>query len=164
MTTQAARVIGWVDVGAPAVVAVVFVLLVSLLREPARRRFMAVFVAGAGSAYLNGGLGLWEFAYSAVATYVAYRGLESYRFIGAAWLMHTAWDVAHHLYGEPIMYFAPTSSAQCAVCDALIALWCFAGAPSVYDGWRRVSPPDGLEPAVTGLAADRSLERIGPRG
>ncbi len=115
------------------VVAIVFVFLVSLLKEPARQRFMAIFVAGAGSAYLNGGLGLWEFLFTAVATYVAYRGLESYRFIGAAWLLHTMWDVAHHFYGAPIVFFMPTSSAQCAITDALIALWFFRGAPSVYE-------------------------------
>lgn len=115
--------------------AVVFVGLSSLLREPARRRFNAVFVAGAGSAYLSGGLGGWEFAYTAVATWVAYRGLESYAWIGAAWLMHTAWDVVHHLYGNPIVPFMPSSSAGCALTDALLALWFFCGAPSVWR-WR----------------------------
>jgi hypothetical protein len=57
--------------------------------------------------------------------YVAYRGLESYRFIGVAWLMHSGWDVAHHLWGHPIMFFAPTSSFQCGVCDAVLAIWFF---------------------------------------
>lgn len=79
---------------------------------------------------------LWEFLFTAVATYVAYRGLESYRFIGAAWLMHTAWDLAHHVYGNPIVFFMPTSSAQCGIMDALIAVWFFAGAPSVYERGR----------------------------
>ena len=68
-----------VDDGAMAVVvAIAFIFLVSLLKEPTRQRFMAIFVAGAGAAYLNGGLGLWEFLFTGVATYVAYRGLESY--------------------------------------------------------------------------------------
>lgn len=114
-----------------AVIAVLFVLLASRLAEPTRRRFMAVFVAGAGAAYLDGGLGGWEFLFTGVATYVAYRGLESYRFIGLAWLMHTAWDITHHLYGEPLISAMPTSSAGCAITDALIALWLFAGAPTV---------------------------------
>ncbi len=35
--------------------------------------------------------------------------------------MHTGWDVMHHLYGNPIMAFAPSSSAQCTITDALIA-------------------------------------------
>jgi hypothetical protein len=117
---------GAVDAALAVVVAVVFVLLVSLLQEPARQRFMAILVAGAGAAYLNGGLGAWEIVFTAVATFVAYRGLQSYRFIGAAWLMHTGWDVVHHFHGHPIMYFAPTSSGQCAITDALISVWFFA--------------------------------------
>lgn len=43
---------------------------------------MAIFVAGAGGAYLNGGLGVWEFPFAALMLYVAYRGLRSYAFIG----------------------------------------------------------------------------------
>jgi Family of unknown function (DUF6010) len=136
MGTHNTRAIALPDVAAAVLVATGFILLVSLIPEPARRRFMAIFVAGAGSVYLNGGLGAWEFVFAAVATYVAYRGLESYRYIAAAWLMHTAWDVAHHWYGNPIWAFAPTSSAQCAITDSLIAVWFFAGAPGVY-GWRR---------------------------
>lgn len=30
----------------------------------------------------------------AVGSIVAYLGLRSYRFIGVAWLMHSAWDLA----------------------------------------------------------------------
>jgi len=127
------------DAALAVVVALVFVALASLAREPARRRFNAILVAGAGAAYLNGGLGPWEFAYTGVATVVAYRGLEAYRFIGVAWLMHTGWDVLHHFHGRPIMFFAPTSSGQCAITDALLALWFFAGAPSVYSR-RRGAP------------------------
>ena len=135
-----------VDDGAMAVVvAIAFIFLVSLLKEPTRQRFMAIFVAGAGAAYLNGGLGLWEFLFTGVATYVAYRGLESYRFIGAAWILHTMWDVAHHVYGHPIVFFVPTSSAQCAITDALIAVWFFAGAPSAYDVLRRRGGAAGTE-------------------
>lgn len=117
------------------VIAVVFIVVVSQVREPTRRRYMAIFVAGAGSAYLGGGLGVWEFPYVALASYVAYRGLDSYRFIGLAWLMHTGWDVVHHLYGDPIVPFDPTSSAGCAVTDAILALWFFAGAPTLI--WLR---------------------------
>ena len=117
----------------PVVIAIVFMLVVSLIGEPSRRRFNAIFVAGAGSAYLNGGFGVWEFPFTAVATWLAYRGLDEYRFIGAAWLWHTMWDVAHHLWGNPIVPFQATSSAGCAITDAIIACWFFAGAPSVYD-------------------------------
>ena len=65
------------------------------------------------------------------------RGLRSYNWIGAGWLLHTGWDVLHHLYGNPIVPFAADSSFGCAICDPVIALWCFAGAPSVYDLLRR---------------------------
>jgi hypothetical protein len=94
-------------------------------------------IAGAGAAYLYGGFGVWEFAFLAVVTYCAFRGLQSYNFIGVGWLLHTGWDVLHHLYGNPIVPFAADSSFGCAICDPVIALWCFAGAPSVYDLFRR---------------------------
>ncbi|OUJ74707.1 DUF6010 family protein [Hymenobacter crusticola] len=127
------------DAATAVVVAGVFIALASLLREPARQRFMAILVAGAGAAHLNGGLGGWEFAFAALMTYCAYRGLQQYAFIGVAWLLHTAWDVAHHFYGTPIIAFVPTSSAQCAICDALLATWFFNQAPSVY-GWFQRAP------------------------
>jgi len=94
---------------------------------------MAIMIAGAGAAYLNGGLGVWEFVFTSVVTYCAYKGLSSYRFIGVGWLFHTGWDVVHHLYGNPIVPFAPMSSFGCAICDLVIAAWCFAGAPSVSE-------------------------------
>jgi Family of unknown function (DUF6010) len=62
----------------------------------------------------------------------AYQGLNAYGFIGLGWLLHTGWDIMHHLYGTPIVPFVPTSSLGCAICDPMIAAWCFAGAPSVY--------------------------------
>jgi hypothetical protein len=50
-----------------------------------------------------------------------------------AWLLHTAWDVAHHLEGNPIIPFAEHSSLGCASCDPVIAVWCLAGGPPVTD-------------------------------
>ena len=117
----------------PIIVALVFISLCSLIGEPSRRNFNAIVVAGAGAAYLNGGFGIWEFAFTVVVTFCAFRGLRSYNWIGAAWLLHTGWDVLHHLYGNPIVPFAAGSSLGCAICDPVISLWCFAGAPSVYD-------------------------------
>ena len=81
----------------------------------------------------NGHRGIWEFAFTVIVTYCAYKGLNSYSFIGLGWLLHTGWDVMHHLYGNPIVPFVPTFSLGCAICDPIIAAWCFAGAPSVYD-------------------------------
>ncbi len=122
---------------APIVVGLVYISLASLFSEPNRRNFNAIMIAGAGAAYLNGGFGVWEFAFLTVVTFCAYKGLRSYRFIGAGWLLHTGWDVLHHLYGNDIVPFAEGSSFGCAICDPVIALWCFAGAPSVYGLLRR---------------------------
>ena len=88
----------------------------------------------AGSAYLSGGgFGLWELAFCTVLTICAYNGLRSYRFIGIGWLLHTGWDILHHLYGNPLLPCDPTSSLGCAICDPVIAAWCFAGAPSLVE-------------------------------
>ncbi|WP_218920780.1 DUF6010 family protein [Lentzea guizhouensis] len=119
-------------VAAPIIIGICIVLLLSLIPDAHRRKFSAVFVAGAGAAYLSGGaMGGWEFAFTAVATYCAFRGLESWTYIGIAWLLHTAWDVVHHLKGAPIIPFAHDSSLGCAICDPVIAIWCFAGGPSL---------------------------------
>ena len=64
---------------------------------------------------LNGGFGVWEFAFLAAVTYSAFRGLQSYELIGVGWLLHTGWDVLRHLYGNPIVPFAADSSFGCAV-------------------------------------------------
>jgi hypothetical protein len=131
---------------APVVVAILFVTASSLLKEPGRRNLMAIMIGGAGAAYLSGGgLGWWEFAFTALLAFVAYRGLGSYRFIGLGWLLHTAWDIVHHFYGNPIVPFLPNSSAGCAICDALIAIWFFANAPSAFEfgNARRSAAPTG---------------------
>src|SRR5262249_16816076 len=60
-----------------------------------------------------------------------YRGLELWTFIGVGWLLHTVWDMVHHLLGHPIIPFAHASSLGCATCDPVIALCCLAGGPSV---------------------------------
>jgi hypothetical protein len=117
----------------PVIIACLYIMASSLIPEPSRRNFNAIMLAGAGAAYLNGGFGVWEFAFTAVVTFCAFNGLRSYRFIGIGWLLHTAWDMMHHFYGNPIVPFAPTSSAGCAITDAIIAVWFFAGAPSVFD-------------------------------
>ncbi len=118
----------------PLLIGVAYVVLNGLLAEPSRRHVNAIMVGGAGAAYLSGGgLGAWEFVFTAVVAYLAYRGLESWTFIGIAWLLHTAWDAVHHLRGEPIIPFADHSSLGCAICDPVIAIWCLAGGPSLFD-------------------------------
>jgi hypothetical protein len=119
---------------APIVIAAVFIALVSFIAEPARQRLMAVMIGGAGAAYLSAfGMGYWEFGFTATVTYCAYRGLTSYGFIGVGWLLHTGWDILHHVTGSPLLPFSATSSLGCAVCDPVIALWCFVGAPSLSE-------------------------------
>jgi hypothetical protein len=123
-----------VNIVGPLLIGVVYVCVFSLIREPHRRRVNALMVAGAGAAYLSGGgLGIWEFAFTAVLVFLAYRGLESWTFIGIGWLLHTAWDVVHHVRGEPIVPFAEHSSLGCAICDPVIAIWCLTGGRSVFD-------------------------------
>jgi hypothetical protein len=115
----------------PAIGAVVFILIMSLVREPTRRTLSAVLAAGVCGVYLSGGFGRWELLYPVIATPIAYRGLTSYRYVGGAWLMHAAWDLPHHLWGNPIWPFMPTSSFGCVVFDTIIALWFLAAAPSL---------------------------------
>src|SRR5262245_22879243 len=92
----------------PTAGAIVFVLLMSLVKEPARRNTNALLVAGASGVYLNGGFGPWELVYTAVAgELVVGFALRSYRVIGLGWLLHASWDIAHHLYGNPIWPFMP---------------------------------------------------------
>jgi len=120
------------DFVGPAIGSLVFVVIMSLVSEPSRRTINAMIVAGASGAYLSGGgFGIWEVLFPIVAMPIAYRGLRSYSFVGLAWLMHSAWDVLHHLWGNPIWPFMPTSSFGCMIFDALIAVWFLAGAPSL---------------------------------
>jgi hypothetical protein len=121
----------------PIVIGLIAVTIVSLVPEPHRRPLNAILVGGAGAAYLSGfGLGYWEFVLPVVMAYVAYRGLKSWTWIGIGWLLHTVWDVFHHLKGSPILPISHDSSLGCAICDPVIALWCFAGGPSI-PGWIR---------------------------
>jgi hypothetical protein len=121
----------WPILLAPLLVAAVLIFLVSLFREPGRRKFSAVFLAGAGAAYLSGGLGLAEFVFCALITFLAYRGLDNYRYIAIGWVLHTCWDLAHHYHGNPIIIFDPTSSIGCAICDLGLAAYYAIGAPAI---------------------------------
>jgi len=141
MTIQIRPELTLLNILAPLIVALIFIAACSLLKEPGRRQFSAIMIAGAGAAYLNGGLLGWEFAFCTVMTYLAYRGLNNYRYIAVGWLLHTVWDVVHHLYGNPIVPFVPLSSAGCAICDMALALWYFRGAPSIFGWFRRAAGP-----------------------
>jgi hypothetical protein len=43
--------------------------------------------------------------------------------------MHSALDLAHHLWGNPIWPFMRTSSWGCMIFDAIITIWFLVGAP-----------------------------------
>jgi hypothetical protein len=116
----------------PIAFAGVFIAAFSLIREPYRRTWSALMIAGAGAAYLAGGFGPWELAFPILMTPLAFFGLKDYRFVSAGWLLHVCWDVLHHLYGNPILPFNPTSSAGCAIFDTALVVWYFLGAPSVF--------------------------------
>lgn len=119
---------------APLLIGLAYCALNSLVPAQHRRELNAVVVGGAGAAYLSGGgLGRLEPVFTTPMTYVAFRGLRSWRWIAAGWLLHTAWDVVHHERGAPLLPFAADSSFGCALCDPVIALWCLAGGPSVAD-------------------------------
>jgi hypothetical protein len=57
---------------AAGVIAIIYILLSSLVKEPERQKLSAIILAGAGAAYLNGGLGGWEFPFCAVMTFMGY--------------------------------------------------------------------------------------------
>jgi uncharacterized protein DUF6010 len=120
-----------IDYVGPAISAAVFVLVMSLVKEPTRRTLNAILAAGATGVYLSGGFGPSELLYPAIATPIVYLGLRSYRLIGLAWLMHACWDIVHHLWGNPIWPFMPTSSFGCMIFDAFIAVWFLSGAPAI---------------------------------
>ena len=115
----------------PVCGAALFVLLMQFVREPSRRTVNVVLVAGTAGTYLSGGFGGWELVYPALVTPILYRAVGSSRFIGLAWLMHAAWDLAHHFWGRPIWPFMPASSFGCFLFDTLIAVWFLAGAPTL---------------------------------
>ena len=123
-------------IGAIAI-AIVYIMLSSLVHESGRQKISAIILAGAGAAYLSSGLGPWEFMFCTVMSFIAFKGLSNYYFTGIGWLLHTVWDIVHHLYADPIVPFSPSSSAGCAVCDTVLALWFFYKAPSVFDLFRK---------------------------
>lgn len=120
------------DAIGPLLAAGVFIAAMPLVREPARQRLNGLLIAGSTLAYLSGGFGIWELVYPALVTPIAYFALRSYRLVGLGWLMHAAWDALHHLYGNPIWPFMPTSSFGCIIFDSAIAVWFLLDAPPLY--------------------------------
>lgn len=127
----------------PVLIGVILIGCISALKEPARQKFSAIFLAGAGAgaAYLSGGFGLWEFGFCAIVTALAYAGLSSYVAVAAGWFVHSIWDFLHHLYGNPIIPFQSMSSFGCAICDPVLAVWYGIGAPSIWGILKRPVKP-----------------------
>ncbi|HKP37189.1 MAG TPA: DUF6010 family protein [Pyrinomonadaceae bacterium] len=92
MQVHAAFALHIMDVAGPILIGLAYIFACSFFKEPGRRNINAIMIAGAGAAYLNGGLGIWEFTFTALVTFCAYKGLHSYSFIGVGWLLHTGWD------------------------------------------------------------------------
>lgn len=128
----------------PVLIALICIAIGSSLREPMRQKLSAVIIAGAGGAYFSSGFGPWEIVFSVILLLLAYLGLRDYRAIGIAWLLHTGWDFAHELYGDPIIPWVPSSSFGCMICDPVLALWYFAGAPSIWKIFSRFGKSDAV--------------------
>src|SRR5262249_1327744 len=127
-----------IDYIGPVVGACLFIIVMSLVKEPTRLTLNAILMGGASGVYLSGGLGLWELVYPVIAVPVVYFSLRSYRFIALGWIMHAAWDLVHFAWGNPIWPFMATSSLGCMIFDTLLAVWLSVGAPSLLR-WRTVA-------------------------
>lgn len=130
---------GFVNAIAAIAIAIIYIAIFSLVKEPKRQTINALIIAGAGAVYWSGGLGVWEFPFGAIMIFVAYKGLTNYTFIDIGWLLHTSWDIVHHLYANPIVSLSPSSSAGCAVCDGILAIWFFYKAPSFFELVRKTA-------------------------
>ena len=59
--------------------ALVFVAVMSLVAEPARRTLNAIILAGATGVYLSGGFGLWELTDPFIGAAIRFRALRWHR-------------------------------------------------------------------------------------
>ncbi|MEZ5038580.1 MAG: DUF6010 family protein [Saprospiraceae bacterium] len=139
MDTHIVPEFGFINTIAAIAIAIIYIATFSLVKEPQRQTINALIIAGAGAVYWSGGLGVWEFPFGAIMIFVAYKGLTNYTFIGIGWLLHTSWDIVHHLYANPIVSLSPSSSAGCAVCDTILAIWFFYKAPSIFELVRKTA-------------------------
>jgi hypothetical protein len=105
----------------------------SAVSEPQRRQVNCILVGLAASTYGNHSFGLVESVGTITVLTLGILGLRSYRWLGAAWLVHTGLDIAHHLVADPMFRYFPASSLGCAVTDPILALWFFAEAPDIRD-------------------------------
>lgn len=118
-------------------IAGVYITIFSLVKEPNRQIINALIIAGAGATYWSGGLGYYEFPLGVIMIFLAFKGLKDYKYLAIGWLVHTLYDMLHHLYGNPIVPMSPSSSAGCAICDPILALWLFMGALNIFEGFKK---------------------------
>jgi hypothetical protein len=110
----------------------IFMIIMSLIKEPLRQKINAGLIAVAGGAYINAGLMPFDQLFNVLLVFIAYKGLQNYKFIALGWILHTCWDIVHHFYGNPIDPSAPFSTNVCAFFDVFIAIWFFFNAPSIF--------------------------------
>ena len=115
-----------------ALLAPIFITIMSLLKEPYRQKINAGLIAVAGGAYINAGIMPFDQIFNVLLVFIAYKGLQNYKFIALGWIIHTCWDIVHHFYGNPIDPTIPDSTNVCAFFDVFIAIWFFFNAPSVF--------------------------------
>ena len=113
-------------------IAGVYISIFSLVKEPARQKINALIIAGAGATYWSSGLGFYEFPLGVIMITLAYKGLTNYKYLALGWMVHTVYDLLHHFYANPIIPMESSSSAGCAICDPILAVWLFFGAPSIF--------------------------------
>ena len=119
------------------VIAGIYISIFSLVKEPQRQKINALIIAAAGAVYWSGGLGFNEFPLGVIMIFLAYKGFKNYKYLALGWLVHTFYDLLHHFYANPIIPMESLSSAGCAVCDPLLAIWLFYGAPNVFQVFNR---------------------------
>jgi hypothetical protein len=110
----------------------IFITIMSLLKEPLRQKMNAGLIAVAGGAYVNGGLLPFDNLFNILLVFIAYKGLQDYKFIALGWILHACFDIIHHFYANPIDPTVPYSSGVCGFFDTFIAIWFFFGAPSIF--------------------------------
>ncbi len=117
---------------------VIFITLVSFIKEPYRQKTMVIMLGVAGGVYVNNSLGL-GMPIAILLGYFAYQGLNSYKFIAFGWLIHTVADIFHHIKGYPMIHNDALSSFGCAIFDVIIAIWFLVDAPSIYKPFQKLS-------------------------
>jgi hypothetical protein len=120
------------------IIPAIWICSFSAVSEPQRRQVNCILVGLAASTYGNHSFGLIESAGTITVLTLGILGLHNYRWLGAAWLVHTGLDIAHHLVSDPMFRYFPASSLGCAVTDPILALWFFAEAPDIRDVIKRL--------------------------